>query len=64
MCRKKGLAVGLVYQDVVNNKHMKIVHKPTKTMTDPLKQGPIEDDWTAAMKVKDAYSLEGKLWPT
>ena len=23
-----------------------------------------DGDWIAAMKLKDAYSLEGKLWPT
>ena len=24
----------------------------------------IKNYWTAAMKLKDAYSLEGKFWPT
>ena len=36
-----------------------------ETMTDFIFLGPkitADGDW--AMKLKDAYSLEGKLWPT
>ena len=37
----------------------------TETVTDFISQAPKSLQMvTAAMKLKDAYSLEGKLWPT
>ena len=46
-------------------KNLSTISKEFESVIENLtKKSPGPDGFIAAMKLKDAYSLEGKLWPT